>query len=121
MTDPAWKSSQSAISAILEAGAGGADFHYPIRHGSMRVGLYAPRGTDSQTPHAQDELYIIARGHGWFRKGGERVRVQREDVLLVEAGVAHRFEDFSEDFATWVIFWGPEGGEGSATQALRAP
>jgi hypothetical protein len=23
----------------------------------------------------------------------------------------HRFEDFTDDFATWVIFYGPEGGE----------
>ena len=27
------------------------------------------------------------------------------------AGVGHRFEDFSEDLAVWVIFYGPEGGE----------
>jgi hypothetical protein len=29
----------------------------------------------------------------------------------VAAGVQHRFEEFSDDFATWVIFYGPEGGE----------
>ena len=23
----------------------------------------------------------------------------------------HRFVDFSDDFGTWVVFWGPEGGE----------
>jgi hypothetical protein len=23
----------------------------------------------------------------------------------------HRFEEFSADFATWVMFWGPKGGE----------
>ncbi|MFT5765663.1 MAG: mannose-6-phosphate isomerase-like protein (cupin superfamily), partial [Saprospiraceae bacterium] len=33
------------------------------------------------------------------------------DVLFVPAGVAHRFEKFTEDFATWVIFYGPKGGE----------
>jgi hypothetical protein len=30
---------------------------------------------------------------------------------LVPAGVEHRFEEFSGDFGTWVIFYGPEGGE----------
>jgi len=25
----------------------------------------------------------------------------------------HRFEKFSDDFATWVIFYGKEGGETS--------
>ena len=33
------------------------------------------------------------------------------DVLFVEAGQPHRFENMSPDFSTWVIFWGPEGGE----------
>ena len=33
------------------------------------------------------------------------------DVIFVEAGVPHRFEGYGEDFATWVVFWGPEGGE----------
>jgi hypothetical protein len=23
----------------------------------------------------------------------------------------HRFEDFTDDLAVWVIFYGPEGGE----------
>jgi len=32
-------------------------------------------------------------------------------VLFVPARVEHRFEEFSDDFATWVIFWGPKGGE----------
>jgi uncharacterized protein YjlB len=32
-------------------------------------------------------------------------------VLFVPAGTTHRFEDFSADFATWVVFWGPQGGE----------
>jgi hypothetical protein len=33
-------------------------------------------------------------------------------MLFVPAGVEHRFEDFSDDFAVWVVFWGPDGGEG---------
>jgi len=32
-------------------------------------------------------------------------------VIFVEAGVEHRFEDFTDDFETWVVFWGPQGGE----------
>lgn len=33
------------------------------------------------------------------------------DLLFVPAGVVHRFEEFTDDFATWVMFYGPEGGE----------
>jgi hypothetical protein len=32
-------------------------------------------------------------------------------VFFTPAGWVHRFEDFSDDFATWVVFWGPKGGE----------
>ena len=27
------------------------------------------------------------------------------------AGTAHRFENFTDDLAVWVLFYGPEGGE----------
>ena len=86
-------------------------FHYGLRHGSMKVGLYAPRGEDSQSPHQQDELYIVISGNGDFMKNGEHVPFKAGDVLFVEASIEHRFENFSSDFATWVIFWGPNGGE----------
>ena len=86
-------------------------FWYGLRHGTMKVGFYAPTGADTQGPHKQDELYIVIRGCGDFIKNGERRRFAAQDVIFVEAGVPHSFENFSEDFATWVIFWGPAGGE----------
>ena len=93
----------------------GRPYHYPIRHGSMRVGVYAPRGRDPQQPHTQDEIYIVINGSGTFVKGDERRPFRPGDVIFVEAGVVHRFEDFSDDFETWVVFYGPEGGERSST------
>jgi mannose-6-phosphate isomerase-like protein (cupin superfamily) len=86
-------------------------FHYALRHGSMKVGLYSPRGEDIQDPHKQDELYVVVSGSGVFIKHGERRPFQQHDVLFVEAGVDHKFAEFSDDFSAWVIFWGPEGGE----------
>ena len=86
-------------------------FYYGLRHGTMKVGLYAPKDQDTQGPHKQDELYIVINGTGDFIKSGERRHCAAQDVIFVEAGVDHRFENFSDDFATWVIFWGPNGGE----------
>ena len=86
-------------------------FYYGLRHGTMKLGLYAPRKRDTQGPHRQDELYIVIRGSGYFVKGTERRPCAAQDVIFVEAGTHHHFEEFSEDFATWVIFWGAEGGE----------
>lgn len=33
------------------------------------------------------------------------------DFLFVPAGVEHRFEEFTDDLAVWVVFYGPDGGE----------
>ena len=33
-----------------------------LRHGSMTLRYYAPKGTDPQSPHDQDEIYVIASG-----------------------------------------------------------
>lgn len=80
-------------------------------HGSMRTELYAPRGRDPQQPHEQDELYFIVQGSGDFLLAEQRHVCQSGDAFFVPAGTPHRFENFSEDFATWVVFWGPQGGE----------
>lgn len=45
---------------------------------------------------------------GRGRVGYDRAPAMGE-VLFVPASVG--FEDFSEDCATWVFFYGPEGGE----------
>ncbi len=82
-----------------------------LRAGSVEVEIYAPQKVDAQTPHTRDELYVVMRGAGWFVNGHDRHPFGPGDVLSVPAGVEHRFEDFTEDFATWVIFYGPEGGE----------
>ncbi|MEL6615944.1 MAG: cupin domain-containing protein [Bacteroidota bacterium] len=82
-----------------------------FRHGSLEVEFYAPDGVDRQTPHSRDELYVIASGAGFFIHEGERQPVEVGEVLFVPAGEDHRFVDFTDDFATWVFFYGPEGGE----------
>jgi mannose-6-phosphate isomerase-like protein (cupin superfamily) len=82
-----------------------------LTHGTMSVELYAPLHEDPQTPHAQDELYFVLSGDSTFVHEGVRVRVSAGSALFVPAGDEHRFEDFSSDFVTWVVFWGPEGGE----------
>lgn len=77
------------------------------RGDDISVELYAPVGIDRQTPHGRDELYIVASGHGTFSRGKELVAFEAGDLLYVPAYVPHRFETFSEDFKTWVIFYGP--------------
>lgn len=80
-------------------------------HGSLVVELYTPQDTDPQSPHERDEIYVVARGTGRFFDGRERRAVEPGTFLFVAAHQVHRFEDFSPDFAVWVFFYGPAGGE----------
>jgi mannose-6-phosphate isomerase-like protein (cupin superfamily) len=80
-------------------------------HGTLDVELYTPSGSDPQTPHTRDEVYVVARGEGFFFDGENRYAVTTGSFIFVPAGQEHRFEEFTEDFAVWVLFYGPEGGE----------
>ena len=97
-----------------------------LAHGSMELRWFMPKQKDPQVPHDRDELYIVASGTGVFMRGveslpfddsslpiqgEERVRFGPGDALFVAAGTVHRFEEFSDDFAAWIVFYGPEGGE----------
>lgn len=82
-----------------------------MEHGSMTLRWYAPRGRDEQTPHDQDEIYIVVSGRGTFSCAGARTAFGPGDALFAPAGAEHRFEDFTDDFGTWVVFYGPKGGE----------
>ncbi len=100
-----------AVSALAAQPAGGKPFAELITRGTLRVGLYAPRGEDPQQPHDQDEVYVVISGQGTFRNGPASHRFQPGDVLFVPAGVRHVFEDFGDDLYVWVVFYGPAGGE----------
>lgn len=88
-----------------------ARFVQLFQHGSLQVEFYKPIKIDFQPPHTRDETYVVVSGSGEFVNGGERQPFEAGEVLFVPAGVEHRFEDFTDDFATWVFFYGPEGGE----------
>lgn len=105
-----------------------------LANGSMELRWFSPKRADPQIPHDRDEVYIVASGTGVFMRavescpfddtvlpiqGEERVTFGPGDALFVAAGTVHRFEDFSDDFAAWVIFYGPEGGERRRRETVR--
>jgi mannose-6-phosphate isomerase-like protein (cupin superfamily) len=89
----------------------GERFVEAFTHGSLVVEIYAPVGRDTQTPHDRDEVYFVISGSGDFVVDGKRSPFIAGDALFVAAGVEHRFENFTADFTTWVVFYGPSGGE----------
>jgi len=92
----------------------GEEYRVLFEHGSLEVGIYRPREVDLQQPHTRDEVYVVISGAGRFLLDGESRSFEAGEMLFVPAGAEHRFEAFGEDFAAWVFFYGPEGGEGGS-------
>lgn len=109
MTDKARITVAEAMARI--PGPDGERYVEMFSHGTLEIEMYAPRGNDPQQPHDRDEVYVVVEGHGEFIYGESRTHFAKGDVLFVAAEVEHRFVDFSDDFAAWVVFYGPRGGE----------
>jgi mannose-6-phosphate isomerase-like protein (cupin superfamily) len=99
---------EAALRALKESGT---LFTEVFSHGTLSVEIYKPQGADLQTPHSRDEVYVVIAGTGTFNLAGERKPFGPGDFLFVPAHVEHRFENFSDDFVTWVFFYGPLDGE----------
>ena len=83
----------------------GKPFLTLLENGEMYIEIYQPEKVDLQKPHDQDEIYVVINGNGIFYNNGERRPFKTGDVIFVPAGIEHRFEDFTDDFKTWVIFY----------------
>jgi mannose-6-phosphate isomerase-like protein (cupin superfamily) len=82
-----------------------------LKQGTCDVKLAMPVPPNEQAPHMQDEIYVVVGGRGVLMHDGRREPFENGDLLFVAAGVEHRFEDFSPDFAVWRVFYGVQGGE----------
>jgi mannose-6-phosphate isomerase-like protein (cupin superfamily) len=82
-----------------------------LQRGTLDVALSVPAAPIRQTPHSQDEIYIVVRGNGFLLHDGERDPFEVGDLLFVAAGIEHQFENLSDDFAVWRLFYGRQGGE----------
>ena len=77
----------------------------PFEKNNVRLVFFAPRGTDYQTYHEEDEFYFIARGSGDLVIAEDRHPFAAGDAFFVPAKTPHHFENFTPDFATWAIFF----------------
>ena len=100
-----WSISPEAALKALAEHPEGKPFVTLLEHKKMYVEVYAPKKVDLQTPHDQDEIYVVIKGNGTFFNNGERTTFGPGDLLFAPTGVEHRFESFSDDFCTWVIFY----------------
>jgi mannose-6-phosphate isomerase-like protein (cupin superfamily) len=86
----------------------GEDTHWieHLRVPAMSLGTYSIRagGLDEQTPHAEDEVYVVVSGRAGFESGGRRVEVGPGSTLFVPSHEVHRFLDVTEDLTVVVVF-----------------
>ena len=90
----------------LAAGGGG----YEIVHRSpgLEIGVYvlvAPE-PDHQSPHEDDEVYVVLEGSGVLTVEEERIQVEKGKAAFVPAGAEHRFTGY-EGLSLLVIFTRP--------------
>ena len=92
-------------------GPGGEHAVRLLQRGSLDIALSIPVSPTPQTPHAQDELYVIIGGRGVLLHNGNRDPVEAGDLVFVAAGADHQLEGLGQGFAVWRVFFGPVGGE----------
>ena len=85
-----------------------------LRVADLSVGTYSvpAGGTDTQSPHTEDEVYVVTAGRARLVTDGGAADALPGAVLFVPAGEEHRFVDVTEDFAVLVVFAPAEGSRG---------
>jgi mannose-6-phosphate isomerase-like protein (cupin superfamily) len=87
--------------------AGRFDEH--LQTGDLSLGTYSlPVGAvDDQSPHTEDEIYVVTAGRAHFVDADGRVPIGPGDTIFVAAGAEHRFVDITEDLVLVVVFAPP--------------
>jgi mannose-6-phosphate isomerase-like protein (cupin superfamily) len=91
-----------------------APYHEFLSVPDLSGGLYVLEAgaTDRQSPHTEDELYVVMSGRARMTVGDEVRDVRAGTVVFVAAGVSHRFHDIEERLVLIVAFGPAENSRG---------
>jgi mannose-6-phosphate isomerase-like protein (cupin superfamily) len=86
--------------------ASGRLYHEFISVPDLSGGLYVLEAgaTDPQSPHDEDELYVVMSGRARVSVAGEARPIASGSVIFVGAGVDHKFHDIEERLVLLVVF-----------------
>jgi mannose-6-phosphate isomerase-like protein (cupin superfamily) len=86
--------------------AAGRAYHEFISVPDLSGGLYVLEAgaTDPQSPHTEDELYVVMSGRARVMVGDEEREVRTGSLVFVGAGVPHKFHDIEERLVLVVAF-----------------
>lgn len=81
-------------------------YHEFLSVPDLSGGLYVldAGATDPQSPHTEDELYVVMSGRATVFVGGETRPIRAGSVIFVAAHVEHRFIDIEERLVLLVMF-----------------
>ncbi len=90
---------------------GGTHYAERLRVPDLSVGTYSipAGGHDGQSPHTEDEIYVVTTGRARLVTTSGTTDVGPGDVIFVPADEEHRFTEVTEDLAVLVIFGPAEG------------
>jgi mannose-6-phosphate isomerase-like protein (cupin superfamily) len=95
---------------LASARKSGEQWREFLRLGMFSGGVYrlAAGERDPQTPHNEDEIYLVLAGRAVLEVADERLPVTKGSVAFVAKRVEHRFVDVAEDLEVLVLFAPPE-------------
>jgi mannose-6-phosphate isomerase-like protein (cupin superfamily) len=87
-----------------------------VRSQALSSGIYriAAGGIDDQSPHREDEIYVVTAGEAVLDVAGTRTPVAPGSVAFVPRRAEHRFVDITEDLEVAVVFAPPESATGGS-------
>ena len=71
---------------------------------SMGLCVLPAGGTDSQSPHTEDEVYYVVSGKAKIQIADEDRAIQTGSIVYVAKNVKHRFHSIEEELTVLVFF-----------------
>ena len=92
-------------------GAEPNDWIVHLSNDDLSLGTYCipADGLDDQTPHTEDEIYVVQTGRATLVTTSGTAAVGPGSVIFVPAGEQHKFTEVTEDLALLVVFAPPYG------------
>jgi mannose-6-phosphate isomerase-like protein (cupin superfamily) len=93
------------------SGAEPNDWIVHLNSADLSLGTYCipAGGVDDQSPHTEDEIYVVRTGRATLVTDSGTATVGPGSVIYVPAEEKHRFTNVTEDLALIVIFAPPYG------------
>ena len=78
-------------------------FRKLLKKGIMKIEYYVPEKI--QKPFSRDQIFVVASGRSTYYRNGDRAPVKPSDLLFITTGTDFHFENFTDDFATWRMYY----------------